>query len=1051
MKGKGKRRLALFLAFCVATATVTVQGNEVSAEDGVDNAASNEYDAENAAYITFSDSAAAPSTPDSGSTKGYKVEGTTVTISKAGTYVFDGSCKDGKIEVKKSTTDVIIVLDSLTLTSAGNDTAAIECGKDSEVKVVAKSGTTNLLADTASNDNGKAAVKAKSGAVMEFLGAGTLNVNGMYKNGIKGAANSQITVDGQTLNIILQTVDPGSALASDNLVTVNSGNVTIESDGNGIKSSPDRGEDTAEADKDLESKGDIVINGGSIEITSVKDGIEAADNVVITDGDIEINSGKDGIKSSPDTGDEISAGDVTIGGGNLKIFAAEDGIQGDNNITINGGTYIIMTNGGSSTQLASDADSCKGIKAGNLLTINDGTFDIDSADDAIHSNQYISVQGGKFDIKTGDDVMHADTSLVVGSATSEEASPEITVNKSYEGLEAGTVYIYRGDINIEASDDGINAAGGASSGSNPGNPGGRPDDGFNPGGGMPGGSGSGMPGGPGGGNPGDSGSGTSGETGGSNGGNTAGTNGTGTAASDYAIYVCGGSIDLMAGGDGLDSNGDIYISGGELEVYGAASNSQGRDNSPYDCEGKFEITGGIVFGAGSGQMAERPTAGTTQKYFESSNTTYKSGTTINIKAKNEDAAVYTTTLKEEVNYILYSAPDMVSTSSYEIVTGTEIPTKTDIKTCDIQLSEEQYVYDGTAKKPEVTVKDGNKTLVQGTDYSVSYKDNVEAGTATVTVTGIGANYTGTATKSFTITAKSQGDDDKNDDDKNDDDNHGDNTDKTAINAGTFDIKLSQTSYVYDGTAKEPVVTITTKDGSKTLVRNTDYTITYAENTNAGTGKVIIKGIGNYTGEATLTFTIQAAGQKEVTVSQVKNLTAKTVNTKQIDVSWSSVEGADGYLLYRLEKGKKQYQLVKTIASNTVSIRDAGLKPGTVYQYKVCAYVLADGKQICGAYSAVVPAAAKPAKCTIKSAKAKKKSVKVTWKKTTGSGYQIYCSTKKNFAGAKKVTVKKISKTSAAIKKLKSKKTYYIKIRAYTTVGKTPVYGAWSKVKRVKVK
>ena len=88
-----------------------------------------------------------------------------------------------------------------------------------------------------------------------------------------------------------------------------------------------------------------------------------------------------------------------------------------------------------------------------------------------------------------------------------------------------------------------------------------------------------------------------------------------------------------------------------------------------------------------------------------------------------------------------------------------------------------------------------------------------------------------------------------------------------------------------------------------------------------------------------------------------------------------------------------------------------------------------------------------------SVKAGKKSVKVTWKKVKGiKGYQIQYSTNKKFKkGNKTITVKSAKSTSATIKKLKSKKKYYVRMRTYKIVNGKKVYSAWSKAKSVKVK
>ena len=98
----------------------------------------------------------------------------------------------------------------------------------------------------------------------------------------------------------------------------------------------------------------------------------------------------------------------------IRDSATGDDIQAEVSLTIADGIFDLTANGGAATTLASDADSCKGLKAGSDITINGGEYTINTADDAVHSNEYITVNAGTFNIKTGDDGMHADTSLIVG-------------------------------------------------------------------------------------------------------------------------------------------------------------------------------------------------------------------------------------------------------------------------------------------------------------------------------------------------------------------------------------------------------------------------------------------------------------------------------------------------------------------------------------------------------------------------------------------------------------------------------------------------------------
>ena len=150
-------------------------------------------------------------------------------------------------------------------------------------------------------------------------------------------------------------------------------------------------------------------------------------------------------------------------------------------------------------------------------------------------------------------------------------------------------------------------------------------------------------------------------------------------------------------------------------------------------------------------------------------------------------------------------------------------------------------YTGSAIEPTVTVNVGKKTLTAGTDYTVTYKDNTNVGTAKVIVTGKG-NYTGSVETKFNITAK-------------------------ALTANMVQPIASQS---YTGSAIEPTVTVNV--GKKTLTAGTDYTVTYKDNTNVGTAKVIVTGKGNYTGSVETKFNITA---KALTASMVWDIAAQT--------------------------------------------------------------------------------------------------------------------------------------------------------------------------------
>lgn len=434
--------------------------------------AASDYTTANATLVTLTDSSATAK----GKYTGYEIDGTDVSITAAGTYVFSGDCDNGSITVKKGVTGVTIVLNGLTLTN--DDSAAITLNKTAEASLIAAAGTTNTVADTEGSSDENAAVKVKSGAALAIGGKGTLTVDGNAKNGIKGAADAVITV--------------------------------------------------AE---------------GKLNINAVNDGLSCDDELNITGGTLSITAGGDAVKASPDTGDTenpdtTSLGNVTISGGTLTLSAAADGIQADGDLTISGGTFHVKTNGGHTTALTDDSASCKGFKAGKTLTVTGGTLTVDSADDALHANTDVTISGGTLTLATGDDGVHADNNLVIGTkGASSTSTPRINITASYEGLEGTTVTVYSGDIDVAASDDGVNAA-----------------------------------------------------------------NSTlGEHSDKYAINIAGGDLYIDAGSDGLDSNNDISMTGGKVEVYGADA----MMDAAIDYDGTFTLSGGTLFGAGM-----EPSAGT---------------------------------------------------------------------------------------------------------------------------------------------------------------------------------------------------------------------------------------------------------------------------------------------------------------------------------------------------------------------------------------------------------------------------------------------------------
>lgn len=155
------------------------------------------------------------------STAGYEIDGTALTITDSGTYTVSDSCADGSIKVKKGTTGVTLVLDGLTLTS--ENTAAITCGKSSEVTILVSNGTENSLSDTEQNNDDNypenenaenAVIKCKDGSLVTLCGDGELTITANGKNGIKSGATTDedgeasLTIRDLTLNIDAPVTTP---------------------------------------------------------------------------------------------------------------------------------------------------------------------------------------------------------------------------------------------------------------------------------------------------------------------------------------------------------------------------------------------------------------------------------------------------------------------------------------------------------------------------------------------------------------------------------------------------------------------------------------------------------------------------------------------------------------------------------------------------------------------------------------------------------------------------------------------------------------------------
>ncbi len=462
---------------------------------------------------------------------------------------------------------------------------------------------------------------------------------------ISGGENPAISA--QNANKLFVTLAPGTenSLSSDGEAALHS-KCDLTCNGSGKLTV------TATAGHGITGKDDLAITGGTYAVTSAAQAVDANNSVRICAGSFTLDAGKDGIHAEHN--EDSAKGFVYISGGDFHIESAGDGISASATMQIEGGSFDILAGGGyeNGEQHSSDgwgnmggggmggmggrprsgtadtaatddgSTSMKGLKSEAGMLISGGSFTLDCADDALHSNDSITINGGTFTVASGDDGVHAENVLTVTACTME-------ITTCYEGLEAAYIYIQGGEFDMNCDDDGLNAAGGVD----------------------------------------DSGSGGRDEMFGNQPGRPGGMGGMGgMGGGDYGlIEISGGSLTIHAGGDGLDSNGDLTISGGDTLVY----NPKSGDTSVLDSQNSPIITGGTYIGLGiSTVMAETfSSQQSTQGVIACTVGQQAAGQTVTVTNSEGETVLTTQTLYTTVLMIV-SSPDMVKGESYTITIGT---------------------------------------------------------------------------------------------------------------------------------------------------------------------------------------------------------------------------------------------------------------------------------------------------------------------------------------------------------------------------------------------
>lgn len=341
------------------------------------------------------------------------------------------------------------------------------------------------------------------------------------------------------------------------------------------------------------------------------------------------------------------------------------------------------------------------------------------------------------------------------------------------------------------------------------------------------------------------------------------------------------------------------------------------------------------------------------------------------------------------------------------IVGINAYAATDISRAEVKLSSASSTYTGSQIKPSVESVTVDGVALSASDYTVSYKNNINAGTATVTVNGIN-EYSGTASAQFKINPR-------------------------AISSATV-----ESFYTYAG--KTPSVSV--KYNSKALKKGTDYTLSISNNAKAGkTASIVLTGKGNFTGTKKIS--------KVVLPNTVSGFSSSNRTTTSFKLNFKSLsgEGVTGYKIYKCDSSGNNLKLYKTVTTNSATI--SGYEAGEYAYLKVRAYVTVSGKTYYGSYSSLYKTCAKPATVIINSVtkSSDNKKFTVKWKKAGCTGYEIQYTTDKNFKkNIKTVTVKDAKNVSKSIS-YSTKSTVYVRMRAYRQFtyngSKKTVYGAYS--------
>ena len=313
------------------------------------------------------------------------------------------------------------------------------------------------------------------------------------------------------------------------------------------------------------------------------------------------------------------------------------------------------------------------------------------------------------------------------------------------------------------------------------------------------------------------------------------------------------------------------------------------------------------------------------------------------------------------------------------------------------------IYSGKAIKPAIALTCQGEKLSPAA-YSISYKNNVNAGTAQITVTGK-APFKGTKQVSFRILPKS--------------------IKKLSCS------KISKKTY----TGKKIEPSIQLKDGSKKLKKNRDYTVTYKNNRQTGRATAKITGKGNYKGAIQRTF--------QILPRKVSAFKAGKRADVSITLKWKKSASISGYQVFQYQPKSKKYKKIKTLKAKSSSLAVKKLSPCTTYRFKIRAYKKSGKSTFYGAYSKVLKVQTKVAAPKMSAVSERKSQVRVSWtkvKKATGLELSYR---KGNESFQKLSSVSRNETNTTYIFNCQEGAAYTFRMRAYRESGGKKDYGPYS--------